>query len=110
MVDENGAGVMTGHVSHSGLSEHERNLIKEVLSRHKEVSGVILFGSRAKGIASPESDIDLALEGIDDPLKAEAIANELDDLPMPYRFDVKAFSAIKSPELLDHIRRVGVRL
>jgi uncharacterized protein len=101
---------MTGHVSHSGLSEHEWNLIKEVLSRHKEVSGVILFGSRAKGIASPESDIDLALEGIDDPVKAEAIANELEDLPLPYRFDVKALSAIKSPELLEHIQRVGVRL
>ncbi len=34
---------MTGRMSHSGLTEHEWNLIEEVLSRHKEVSGGVLF-------------------------------------------------------------------
>jgi predicted nucleotidyltransferase len=70
----------------------------------------VLFGSRAKGTATPASDIDLAFEGIDDPLRAEAIASELEELPLPYRFDVKALSSIRYPPLREHIARVGVRI
>lgn len=103
--DEN-AGILT----RDGLTEREWRLIREVLARHAQVSGAILFGSRAKGVAAPSSDIDLAIEGIDDPLQAETIATELEELPLPYRFDVKALSAIRSPELRDHIARVGVRV
>ncbi len=106
MADEANAGIMT----HTGLSEHEWDLIREVLARHGEVSGAVLFGSRAKGTAGPASDIDLVIEGIDDPLRAEAIAGELEELPLPYRFDVQARTAIKSPALRAHIERVGVRI
>ena len=93
-----------------GLSPRELELTRKVLARHPAVTGAILFGSRAKGTASPESDVDLALEGIDDPLQAEAIARELEDLPLPYRFDVKALAAIRSQPLREHIGRVGVRI
>lgn len=93
-----------------GLSEHDIDLIRQVLARHPAVTGAILFGSRAKGTASPASDVDLALEGIDDQLQAEAIAGELEDLPLPYRFDVKALAAIRHGPLREHILRVGVRL
>lgn len=79
-----------------------------MLARHKDVTRAVLFGSRAKGTASPASDIDLALEGIEDPLRAEAIAGELEGLPLPYRFDVKARAAIRSRPLLKHIDRVGL--
>ena len=92
------------------LRDQEWRLIHAVLSRHPEVTGAILFGSRAKGVATTSSDIDLALEGVDDPLLAERIAAELDDLPLPYRFDVKALSTIQSPLLLEHIQRVGIRV
>ena len=94
----------------SGLSERELDLIRGVLARRKEVSFAVLFGSRAKGTAAPGSDIDLALGGIDDPLLAEAVAAELDELPLPYRFDVKALSAIRYAPLREHIDRVGVRI
>jgi predicted nucleotidyltransferase len=97
-------------MTRSGLSEHEWDLIKRVISRHTEVKGVILYGSRAKGTAVAASDIDLAVEGIEDPLRAESLAGELEELPLPYRFDVKALSAIQSRPLLEHIRRVGVRI
>lgn len=90
------------------LDEHELDLIRGVLARHKQITRAILFGSRAKGTASPSSDVDLAIEGIDDPLQAEAIAGELEDLPLPYRFDVKARTAIQSRPLRDHIDRVGI--
>lgn len=93
-----------------GLTGHELDLIRGVLSRHPEIRGALLFGSRAKGTAGPASDIDLALEGPTDPLEAEAIASELDELPLPYRFDVKALSAVASRALRDHIMRVGIRI
>lgn len=37
------------------------------LARHQlKPTGIILFGSRARGTASPTSDFDLALKGIED--------------------------------------------
>jgi len=94
----------------SGLSPHELELIRTVLARHPAITGAILFGSRAKGTAQPASDVDLALEGIADPLQAEAIAGELEELPLPYQFDIKALAAIRHRPLLEHIARVGVRI
>ncbi|MBN1314789.1 MAG: nucleotidyltransferase domain-containing protein [Anaerolineales bacterium] len=93
-----------------GLTGRELELLREVFARHSEITGVIVFGSRAKGTAAPSSDIDLAIEGLDDPLKAEAIRSELEELPLPYRFDVQALSAIVSSDLREHIERVGVRI
>jgi hypothetical protein len=52
----------------------------------------------------------LALEGIADPLQAAAVASELEELPLPYRFDVQALAAIRHRPLLEHIARVGVRI
>lgn len=95
-------------MNETGLTEAEWGLIREVLAAHPDITGAILFGSRAKGTASPASDIDLALEGIDDPLRAEAVAAELEELPLPYRFDVKALAALQSAPLLEHIHRVGI--
>lgn len=92
------------------LAPGDTDLIHSVLARHPAVTGAILFGSRAKGTATAASDVDLALEGIDDPLEAEAIASELEELPLPYRFDVTALRAIRHQPLLDHIDRVGVRI
>lgn len=94
----------------TGLNEHEQELIQKVLSRHTGVTGAILFGSRAKGTATASSDIDMVIEGIDSPLQAESIASELEELPLPYRFDVKALNAIQSRPLREHIERVGVRI
>jgi uncharacterized protein len=89
------------------LTDREASLISSVLNQHPEVSQVKLFGSRAKGCHTPASDIDLALWGVD-ALQAESIASELDELPLPYRFDVKAFESIKQHSLRDHIQRRGI--
>lgn len=93
-----------------GLTDRELDLIRQVFARHPEITSVIVFGSRAKGTAAPSSDIDLAIEGIDDPLQAESMRSELDELPLPYQFDVQALSTIVSHELMEHIKRVGVRI
>ena len=92
------------------LSARELELICSVFVLHPEITGAILYGSRAKGTAHPASDVDIALEGIADPLAAEAIASELDELPLPYQFDVQAFAAIRSRLLRAHIHRVGIRI
>ena len=94
---------MTG----GGLSARELTQVTEVLGRYPEIREAILFGSRALGRHRPESDVDLALVGVGDGLVAEAVADALEDLPMPYRFDVKAFDTLLYPPLRDHIERVG---
>lgn len=94
----------------SALDPKELALIQGVLQRHPEVSGAILFGSRAKGTANAASDVDLALEGVASSLEAEAIASELEELPLPYRFDVVALATLQSAELRAHIERVGIRV
>jgi uncharacterized protein len=96
--------------SAQGLSPHELALIKNVFVRHPEVTAVTLFGSRAKGVHTPQSDVDLALSGPITALRAEAIAAELDELPLPYRFDVLPLQGINNRALLEHIERVGIVL
>lgn len=93
-----------------GLNAAEWDLIRNVFVRYPEIAGAIVFGSRAKGTAMPSSDIDVALEGVEDPLIVASVAAELDELPLPYRFDVKALASIQSQPLREHIARVGVRI
>lgn len=91
-----------------GLSDRDLDLIRGVFLRHREIAAAVLYGSRAKGTHQPESDIDLIVQGDFDGLRAESIAAEMDELPLPYHFDVQAFSAIQSPALRDDIRRSGM--
>lgn len=90
------------------LTDHELLLVRDVFHRHPAVSSAILFGSRAKGTHAAWSDVDLAVAGNVTPLEAEAIAGELDDLPLPYRFDVQALDRIACRPLREHIDRVGI--
>ena len=92
------------------LAAEELVLLRRVFARHPEITTVKLFGSRAKGTHAPNSDVDLALWGDVDSLRAERIAAELDELPTPYKYDVKAFDQIALRPLRDHIERVGVTI
>jgi predicted nucleotidyltransferase len=97
-------------VNAPALTPCETTLIQAVLRRHPEVAAAKLFGSRAKGTHTPHSDVDLALWGEIDEVRAQAIATELDELQLPYRFDVTPFGLIKLGALRDHIQRVGMPL
>ena len=92
-----------------GLPAVTVDRIREVLRHYPEVERALLYGSRAKGTCRPGSDIDLTLcgHGLNHTLLTR-IGNELDDLLLPYRFDLSIFSKISHPDLLEHIRRVGV--
>lgn len=84
--------------------------ICSVLERYPQVQGAILYGSRAKGNYKSGSDIDLTLLGGED-LNDAVLANidaDLDDLLLPYTFDLSMLRQISDPDVLGHIRRVGV--
>ena len=90
------------------LTPTELELVRSVFRLHPEVQTATLFGSRAKGTHSPRSDVDLAITGAVSALRAETIASELEELPLPYRFDVQALDQIRFKPLLEHIQRVGL--
>ena len=94
----------------TGLSARELELMDGVFRRYPDIQQVVLYGSRAKGTHRPQSDIDLALIGVKDALEVEAMALELDELPLPFRFDVRAFEGIRNALLRAHIDRVGIPL
>lgn len=92
-----------------GLSTETVNKINDVFSRFEEVEEAILYGSRAKGNFKPGSDVDLTLKGEKLKLKLlNKISLDLDDLLLPYTFDVSIFHQITNPDLIEHIKRVGV--
>ncbi len=92
-----------------GLKESDIELIQTVLSNYKEVDKVLIYGSRAKGTFKPASDIDLTLLGEKLNLTIQyKIENDLDDLMLPYLFDISIFNQISNTDLVEHINRVGI--
>ena len=90
------------------LSSAEIAMMRNVFRNHPAVIEVRLFGSRAKGTHTSRSDVDFAVFGNITQLEGEAIAAELDDLPLPYKYDVQVFDFIQVASLRDHIERIGL--
>lgn len=91
-----------------GLKNDTINEIKKIFSLFPEVEEVIIYGSRAKGNYKPGSDIDLIFKGRDLNLNLlNKISLKIDDLFLPYTFDLSIISQIENQELLDHISRIG---
>ena len=94
-----------------GLLDSDINNIISILHNNEQITEIILFGSRAKGTFNNGSDIDLALKG--DGLKLNDIINallEIDNLLLPYKFDLIIFDRIKEKALIEHINRIGIVL
>jgi len=93
-----------------GLPQSTVQKIRAVLSHCPQVERAILYGSRAKGNYKNGSDIDLTLRGGSDlTLKViYKILDDLDELLLPYTIDLSIFNDIGDPDVIDHIRRVGV--
>ena len=92
----------------SGLTEGVIRQIISVFSQYPQISEAVLYGSRAKGNYHPGSDIDLSLKGAQLNLKIlNQISNQLDNLLLPYMFDLSIFQQIENPDLLAQIERVG---
>ena len=91
-----------------GLSAATADKIRDDFARFPAVEKAVLYGSRAKGNYKTGSDIDLSLYGKE--LTADTlwqIADALDDLLLPYSFDLSIFEQLDHVGLREHIERVG---
>ena len=98
-------------VKRFGLKEATINKIIAVFAKYTQIEKILLYGSRAKGNYRNGSDIDLTLIG--DQLnysQLSGIESDIDDLFLPYSFDISIFKDIDNPDLVEHINRVGVVL
>ena len=91
-----------------GLNDNTRKKIQSVFTKYSQIETVIIYGSRAKGNYKTGSDIDLTIkgQGLNFPLIYK-IEQDLDDLYLPYTFDISIFSNIDNTNLIGHINRVG---
>lgn len=94
-----------------GLSDIELRKLSELFARYEDIEEVILYGSRAKGNYKPFSDVDISLVG---PRLTRSVLNQIslaiDDLLLPYQFDLSIFHKLTNPELKEHIQRVGISI
>ncbi|MCC8066876.1 MAG: nucleotidyltransferase domain-containing protein [Clostridiales bacterium] len=94
-----------------GVKEKDWNLIISVFSANPRIEGVILYGSRAKATNKPFSDIDFTLLG--NSLSRKDLTDAylaLDDLPLPYMYDISIYSQIKNQDLVKEIEKTGIRI
>lgn len=91
-----------------GLSLTTIEKIHSIFRKYNDIEKVIIYGSRAKGSHKFFSDIDLTFEGETLSLNImHHIAIELDDLLLPYEFDLSIKHQITNPDVLEHIDRIG---
>lgn len=93
-----------------GLSAEQSEAVRAVLRDCKAVRCAVLFGSRALGRHRPGSDIDIALLGDIDQRTLHTLIHALDDLLLPWVFDLAVYRDIENPRLREHIDRVGLTL
>ena len=93
-----------------GLPEETIEKICNVLARYPQVEKALIYGSRAKGTYKNGSDIDLTLVGGETLTLSVLgkIMHDVDDLLLPYEVDMSILRQISDPEVLAHIRRVGI--
>lgn len=94
-----------------GLTDIELNNIKGVLASNPRIEKAVLYGSRAKGCFKPFSDVDITLIGESLTRKdLNHILNEIDNLLLPYQFDISLWHMLKNEELKEHIERRGIEI
>ncbi|WP_302154973.1 nucleotidyltransferase domain-containing protein [Phascolarctobacterium faecium] len=82
-------------------------MIVETL-KQTDIDRAVVFGSRAKGNWRENSDIDIAVFG--EGVNVGSLVAQLDELPMPYKFDIVDYNSINSCALREHIDRVGIEI
>ncbi len=94
-----------------GIEKEEWEKVFAVFSHFPHIERAVLFGSRAKGVHKPFSDVDVALVGealsLNDLL---LLKNEIEDLLLPYEFDFCIYKDLKNVELKSHIDRRGIEV
>ena len=100
---------MNNDISLAGLKRTDLEKLSEVFRKHPAVEKAILYGSRAIGNFKPFSDVDITLlgEGISGS-EFNRLFLDIDDLMLPYNFDLSLFSSLSNSRLREHIDRVGI--
>ena len=94
-----------------GISNAHWLRILGIIKKHRNISAVILYGSRAKGNFQSGSDIDLALKG--KTITSEQLTEiglDYENLYLPWKLSLTIYEDIAHAELVDHIDRVGIDL
>lgn len=91
-----------------GLKAADLRSMESAFKSLPEIESVIIFGSRALGNFKNNSDIDLCLKGLAvDYAICVKLSSKLEELPMPYLFDIVNYNNLKNFELKSHIDRYG---
>lgn len=91
-----------------GLTNEEMQKLVAVLSTQPNIEKAIVYGSRAMGTNRKFSDVDMTLVGKNlSHSDLNQVALKIDDLLLPYEFDLSLYSSLTNKNLLEHIRRVG---
>ncbi len=92
-----------------GLKDNTIKQINLIFAKYTQIEQAVLYGSRAMGNFKNGSDIDITLKGKDLKLSVvNKLCNELDDLLLPYTFDISIYSQISNPDLIEHIKKNGI--
>ena len=91
-----------------GLSAETLAAIVKVVASVGNVQRALIYGSRAKGTFRPNSDVDIMLEGDALTISDLSLVEErLDDLLLPWRFDVCARNRVSNEALIKEVDTWG---
>jgi len=94
-----------------GLNQEVLNYLCTIFSDQPAIEKAIIYGSRAKGTHRPYSDVDITLTGQNVNLGVlNKVSHQIDELDLPWMFDISLMSKISNPDLLDHINRAGLEI
>ena len=89
-----------------GLKNTVVDQINAVFDKHPQILKVYIYGSRARGDHRPASDIDLTMECSENTENLlSRLFFELDDLLLPYKFDLSIKDQISNQELIKQIEQ-----
>lgn len=92
-----------------GIKDEYWKKLETVFVSHKNIEKVILYGSRAKGTNRMYSDVDIVLVGEKiNNREYTNIIQEIDDLLLPFIFDISVYYTLKDSNLIDSINKTGV--
>lgn len=94
-----------------GINRKIIEKIKKIIYSNKKVEEIIIFGSRAYGNYSRNSDIDIALRGklnFDDLLNLKSKLDE--EINIPNKIDILIYNFISNKELKKEIDKKGIKI
>ncbi len=94
-------------LSKFGLKKEYLEMLNNVFEKYEEIEEVKIYGSRAYGNCSKVSDIDLAFYAKSFSDLKKSLEKDLDELPMPFLFDITDYNRIKYKPLKENIDSVG---